>query len=295
MWSVPRKTAGPLRRVVAADALEDAGAVVEAVRAHVYASVVPVDQLAVHPDLVRGLHVRLLLSGSENLTDARRDRPCARRRAAAGRSGRSGRGACASPAPTQTAPCWSSVRSITTAETSVGNGATAPGSKPVASTTSFAFATRTSARADGGGDLRARRRGGRPGSAPATYSPSQTKTSDLTICSSRQPTARAASSAVGVCSVNSSIEASMPAAADERRDALHRLGPHGGRPQAGTRGLVRLERALRSRRRARCRRRARSARARRPRARRRCRTRRTSRCGRCGRSCPSGRPGPARA
>ena len=48
------------RRVVAADALEDARAVVEAVSADVNARIVPVDELAVHPDLLGGFHHCLL-------------------------------------------------------------------------------------------------------------------------------------------------------------------------------------------------------------------------------------------
>ena len=88
MWSVSAEDRRALRRVVAADALEDAGAVVEAVRAHVDARVVPVDELAVHPDLLRGLHVRLLCRVGKLYRGARRDRPCAPRRAAGGRSGR---------------------------------------------------------------------------------------------------------------------------------------------------------------------------------------------------------------
>ena len=47
---------GPLRRVVAADPLEHAGAVVQTVGTYVDASVVPVDELAVHPDLLGRLH-----------------------------------------------------------------------------------------------------------------------------------------------------------------------------------------------------------------------------------------------
>ena len=43
--------------VVAADALEDAGAVVQAVREYVDLRVLPGDELAVHPDEVRLLHV----------------------------------------------------------------------------------------------------------------------------------------------------------------------------------------------------------------------------------------------
>ena len=46
--------------VVAADALEDPGAVVQAVRADVDPGVRPVHELAVHPDLLGLLHVRLL-------------------------------------------------------------------------------------------------------------------------------------------------------------------------------------------------------------------------------------------
>ena len=46
------------RGVVAADALEDAGAVVEAVRADVHGGVRPVDELAVHPDLLGLAHRR---------------------------------------------------------------------------------------------------------------------------------------------------------------------------------------------------------------------------------------------
>ena len=47
--------------VVAADALEDAGPVVQAVRQHVDLRVLPRDELAVHPDEVRCVHVRALL------------------------------------------------------------------------------------------------------------------------------------------------------------------------------------------------------------------------------------------
>ena len=54
----------PLRRVVAADALEDAGAVVEPMRADVDLGVVPVDEPAVHPDLLGRLHALTLLKGA---------------------------------------------------------------------------------------------------------------------------------------------------------------------------------------------------------------------------------------
>ena len=49
--------------VVAADALEDAGAVVQAVREHVDLRVLPGDELPVHPDEVRLLHVGSLKLG----------------------------------------------------------------------------------------------------------------------------------------------------------------------------------------------------------------------------------------
>ena len=56
--------------LVAADAFEDAGPVVEAVRADVDLRVVPVHQLAVHPDLLGGLHRWLLFApiGARNRT-----------------------------------------------------------------------------------------------------------------------------------------------------------------------------------------------------------------------------------
>ena len=54
----------PLRRVVAANALEDARAVVEAVHADVNLRVGPVDELAVHPDLLGLLHRALLFSAA---------------------------------------------------------------------------------------------------------------------------------------------------------------------------------------------------------------------------------------
>src|SRR5204863_4093855 len=60
----------PLRRVVAADPLEDAGSIVESVRADVDLRVVPVDQLAVHPDLLGGLHGEALLSRRAGETES---------------------------------------------------------------------------------------------------------------------------------------------------------------------------------------------------------------------------------
>ena len=58
-----------------------------------------------------------------------------------------------------------------------------------------------------------------PGTSTTNGFPSQSKTSDFTICSSLQPTARAASSAVGVPASNSSIRASTPRS---RRNAATR-------------------------------------------------------------------------
>jgi hypothetical protein len=49
--------------IVGADALEDRGAVVQAVRQDVHARVRPVDQLAVHPDLLGFLHSPVLCDG----------------------------------------------------------------------------------------------------------------------------------------------------------------------------------------------------------------------------------------
>ena len=58
-----------------------------------------------------------------------------------------------------------------------------------------------------------------PGTSTSTQRASQRKTSDLTICASSQPTASAASSAVGVPVENSSTRASAPAS---RRNAATR-------------------------------------------------------------------------
>ena len=75
--------------VVAADALEDPGAVVQAVRQYVDLRVLPGDELAVHPDEVRLLHVSSLGAGGRGPPGwpapswrRRRGRGCADRRAA---------------------------------------------------------------------------------------------------------------------------------------------------------------------------------------------------------------------
>ena len=91
MWSWWRNTAGPDLGVVAADALEDARAVVQAVRQYVNLRVLPCDELAVHPDEVRLLHVVLPYAGGRALpgwprrsSRRHRGRGCAARRAAPG-------------------------------------------------------------------------------------------------------------------------------------------------------------------------------------------------------------------
>jgi hypothetical protein len=124
------------------------------------------------------------------------------------------------PAPTQTRFLPNSVRSISTCWTArgSGNGATPPGSKPVASSTSFALATLALPQPIAAATLPASARRS-PGTITTTGSPSHRKTSDLTISDGSQPTARAASSAVGVPSGNSSTVASALAS---RRKAATR-------------------------------------------------------------------------
>ena len=56
MCSLARKIAGPAGQFVAAYAFKDRRAVVDDVRHHVDRRVVPVDELAVMPDLVGLLH-----------------------------------------------------------------------------------------------------------------------------------------------------------------------------------------------------------------------------------------------
>ena len=53
---------GPPLGLVGADALEDAGSVVQAVAEHVDLGVVPCDELAVHPDALGLLHAVLLVA-----------------------------------------------------------------------------------------------------------------------------------------------------------------------------------------------------------------------------------------
>ena len=99
----------PLRRVVAADAFEDARPVVEAVRADMDARVVPVDEVTVHPDLRGRLH-------AEELYPAVATTSAPRAPARVWRSLGASTAMCRlEPAPIQTCWCWSSVRSIRTA------------------------------------------------------------------------------------------------------------------------------------------------------------------------------------
>ena len=130
-----------LRRLVAADALEDAGAVVEAVHADVHLGVGPVDELAVHPDLVGLVHQALRVRG---LVSARAGNspesiphtstyswtmstvvPRVRRTSSSGDTIAMWR---SDPAPTQTTVLERIVRSTRTGTPAGGgNGATAPG------------------------------------------------------------------------------------------------------------------------------------------------------------------------
>jgi hypothetical protein len=102
-----------------------------------------------------------------------------------------------------------------------GKGATAPGSKPVASTTCAGLATfaRVAPAARATFFASARRS---PGVRATTKRSPQSKTTDFTICARSQPAARAASRAVGVPTGNSSSRASAP---DSRRnDATRSTG-----------------------------------------------------------------------
>src|SRR5581483_7624836 len=125
-----------VRRLVGANPLEDARAVVQAVRADVDRRVGPVDELPVHPDLRGLLHaslecypsVRSASSAPLNRTTSDGASPAMCR---------------SEPAPTQTIGACRSDRSmITRATFGTGNGATAPGSKPVAERTSSSPAER---------------------------------------------------------------------------------------------------------------------------------------------------------
>src|SRR5262245_35756429 len=118
---------------------------------------------------------------------------------------------CGEPAPAQTIGCPSSVRSRRTVLTRErANGATAPGVKPVARSTSIPRATRAEPAPTARATFSVSHRRS-PGTSATTAPESQTRTIDFTIWLSSQPTAAAASAAVGVPSLNSSIRASAPA------------------------------------------------------------------------------------
>ena len=119
----------------------------------------------------------------------------------------------AEPAPTQTMSWASRFWSISTRSTfGSGKGATEPGAKPVASSTSAPARDARLGRA--GGERRSSSRSTRrsPGTSATTGRPSQRTTIDLTIWPIGQPAARAASSAVAVPDSSSSSLASAPAA-----------------------------------------------------------------------------------
>ena len=213
-----------LGRLVAADALEDAGAVVEAVRADVDLASRPVDELAVHPDLL-GL-APCASSGSRDVSAA-------------------------SLTASTVSACASRTRS---AGESVGHVLRRAGADPDALVRRAAGGRRGPGRPSAAGTAR-RRPGAKPGRvahlvgardprfgipaaratlresarrSPGTITthglPSQSNTSDLTICPSLQPTACAASSAVGVPAANSSIRASAPLRGERRPRARRRSG-----------------------------------------------------------------------
>src|SRR5262245_46773983 len=129
---------------------------------------------------------------------------------------------CGEPAPAQTIGCPSSVRSRRTVLTRErANGATAPGVKPVARSTSLPRATRAEPAPTARATFSVSQRQS-PGTSATTAAESQMRTIDLTIWLRSQPTAAAASAAVGVPSLNSSIRASAPAS--RRKDETRSTG-----------------------------------------------------------------------
>ena len=142
------------------------------------------------------------------------------------------------PAPTQSRPPTSRLRSISTRSTRrSGKGATAPGAYPVASSTSAAPATRRLRAPVNARDLL--RIGATVSRHQHEHRPAvAVEEQRLDDRLSSQPTARAASSAVGVPSANSSIRASAPAS----RSALLTLATGSG--QDSGHGLHRPTRRL---------------------------------------------------
>src|SRR5207247_7126912 len=178
-------------RRIRPDPFEDTGAVVKPVGTNMNAGVVPVDELAVHPDLLGLTHAASLLLSKCYVWDSTTSIGRAREsrtssvgdREAIWRS---------DPAPIQTTRWLRSVGSMNRRSTrGSGNGATAPGSKPVASVTSSGPAIRASRQPAARAILSASALRS-PGTRATTGRASQRKTSDFTIWPSSQPTTRAA-------------------------------------------------------------------------------------------------------
>src|SRR3954447_15153814 len=137
----------PPRGVVATDAFEDSRPVVQAVHADVDPCIGPVDELAVHPDLLGLLHGKGSFSVAGSAEVYPRE---VRSKDVAPESRWSSGGPIAAmcdglPAPIQTSSKRKKLRSIRVLVTARrGNGATPPGSKPVACSTSWGRAMRTS-------------------------------------------------------------------------------------------------------------------------------------------------------
>ena len=157
---------------VAADALEDAGAVVQAVRADVDPGIRPVHELAVHPDLLGLLHV-----GPFPCLECyvvRRRRPAARARATRTSSAREARPcACRCRRRPRAGRRRAGVLSIRTRSTlpERRRARPRPGAKPVAASTASGPATRARSAPVSARRPSARRRGGRPGRARAPDAP----------------------------------------------------------------------------------------------------------------------------
>ncbi len=169
-WSPRRKTAGPLRRVVAADALEYASAVVEAVARRRGSGHPPSRRARRSSRSSRSPAPLALLCRPLELEFY----PCATRSTVRAPASRRARPAASpamwrvEPAPIQTTSCPEQRRvHQRPGDGALGNGATAPGSKPVACTTSSARATAHAPAPERGGDRVASRRGGRRGRARA--------------------------------------------------------------------------------------------------------------------------------
>ena len=209
------------------------GAVVEAVRADVDLRVGPVDELAVHPDLL-GLAALQAppFRVRRDVTRGPGQRPSVRARVRRTSSDgarpshvRSGAG----PDPDRRRGA-SSVRSMSTCgrprerERRHAAGLEAGRELDLLGVRDLRLRRRRPPRRSS-----ARRRGGRPGPARRTGGRRRRRRSDLTICASSQPTARRRPRAVGVPSRELLDRGLGPGFAQERGDALDGLGPrHAG-------------------------------------------------------------------